>query len=172
MNSETVEIAVAVRLLAAEAKEKSLRIASAESCTGGGIGRLLSSIAESSRWYIGGVIAYSDDVKQNLLNVCGDDLQKFGAVSEPVVKQMVTGVLAITDADIGVAVSGIAGPGGGSADKPVGTVWLAWGITKQPVNAKVYNFAGNREAVRRQTEDKAIIGLLELIRHYTGNGYR
>ncbi len=164
MNPKTAEILAAIRSLADEAEGKSLRIASAESCTGGGIGRLLSSVAGSSRWYVGGVISYSNRIKHELLGVSERSLQEFGAVSEPVVKQMVTGVLTATGADLGVAVSGIAGPDGGSSDKPVGTVWLAWAIAGKPVAAEVFRFGGDREAVRSQAEYQAIVGLLELAR--------
>lgn len=166
------DILTAIHALASEAGEKSLCVASAESCTGGGIGRLLSSVAGSSRWYAGGVISYSDHVKHKLLNVSTYDLQKFGAVSEAVVKQMAAGVLTATDADIGVAVSGIAGPNGGSINTPVGTVWLAWAMTCGTVTAEVFHFAGDREAVRSQAEYRAISGLLNLARAYTANPCR
>ena len=106
-------------------KERGLRIGSAESCTGGYLAHLLTSVAGSSEYFEGSVIAYSYPMKENLLNVSSETLAKYGAVSEECVKEMVTGAVKRMKVDLAVAVSGVAGPGGGTPEKPVGTVWVA-----------------------------------------------
>jgi nicotinamide-nucleotide amidase len=139
-------------------------LATAESCTGGWIGKVATDIAGSSAWYRGGAVVYSNALKQRLLEVDAALLAKHGAVSEPVVRAMAAGALSIMDAEVSVAVSGIAGPGGGSKDKPVGTVWLAWGLkgaVPQTV-AECRIFPGDREQVRRQTVAFALERILQL----------
>lgn len=106
-------------------KEKGLMLATAESCTGGNIAHLVTSIAGSSAYFKGSVVAYSNEIKERVLGVSPHVIAKFGAVSQPVVEQMAAGVLKLTGADIAVAVSGVAGPSGGTDEKPVGTVWIA-----------------------------------------------
>ena len=106
------------------------RVATAESCTGGGIAAAITAIPGSSNWFEYGLVTYANAAKQHLLGVDSETLSNEGAVSENVVRQMAAGTLSLTGADIAVAVSGIAGPGGGSAEKPVGTVWFAWAIAK------------------------------------------
>ena len=98
-----------------------------------------------------GLVTYSNAAKQAILGVQADTLEQCGAVSEPVVRQMVTGAIRATGVDIAVAVSGVAGPGGGSADKPVGTVWFAWGSRADNTEARVAHFDGDRDQVRRQS---------------------
>jgi nicotinamide-nucleotide amidase len=139
-------------------------LATAESCTGGWIGKVATDVAGSSAWYRGGVVVYSNALKQRLLKVDAAMLATQGAVSEAVVRAMAEGALAALDADIAVSVSGIAGPDGGSADKPVGTVWFAWSMKgKSPQTiAERHVFGGDREQVRRQTVALALERMLQL----------
>lgn len=134
-------------------------VTTAESCTGGGIAEALTRIPGSSAWFGQGWITYSNDAKRRELGVDHAVLRRQGAVSEEVVLQMAAGARDRADSTWAVAVSGIAGPDGGSADKPVGTVWLAW-AGPEGVVAERCLFAGDREAVRRQTVEKALSGLL------------
>ena len=125
-------------------RKKNLTLSIAESCTGGFIAHKITSIAGASDYFLGGIIAYSNPVKENLLGVSRETLNFYGAVSEPVVNEMVAGIIRLTSSDIGIAVSGIAGPGGGSAEKPVGTIWIAVG-DKFRMISKNYLFGKNRE---------------------------
>jgi len=124
--------------------KKKKRMATAESCTGGYIAHLITSIPGSSNVYIGSAITYSNDMKKKMLGVSPETLQKNGAVSEQVVVEMVTGLLKLTGADYGVAVSGIMGPGGGTPDKPVGTVWIAAGSAHN-IDTSVFHFRLERQ---------------------------
>ncbi len=135
-------------------------LVSAESCTGGGIMHLLTAISGSSGWCEGGFITYSNRAKTSFIGVPEQTLQQYGAVSEDTVKAMAAGALDMSDASVSVAVSGIAGPDGGSAEKPVGTVWIAWRQKGKPAQAEHFVFAGDREAVRRQTIVKALEGVI------------
>lgn len=155
--------------LAAELNKRQLKLACAESCTGGWIAKSLTDLTGSSRWFDCGVVTYSNQAKMNLLGVSAQTLDVHGAVSQPVVKEMVLGLLDRCDADYGIAVSGIAGPGGGSADKPVGTVWLAWGRPGVLIEAMRFRFDGDREEVRRQAVITAIQGVLRLLKQNDGN---
>lgn len=119
-------------------------IATAESCTGGNIGHLITSVAGSSEYYVGGVVAYSNDIKEKVLGVNKDDIIKYGAVSRQVVEQMAQGVRKNMDANYAIATSGIAGPAGGSKEKPVGTTWIAV-ASKDKVVSKKYTFGTLRE---------------------------
>jgi nicotinamide-nucleotide amidase len=143
-------------------KSKKLMMTAAESCTGGWIAKLITDIPGSSEWFERGFVTYSNQSKMDLLGVSADTLQLFGAVSEQVVLQMAKGALADSRADIAVAVSGIAGPGGGSTEKPVGTVWIAW-ATSGKTTARRYWLPGDRNQVRAQTVDRALRGVEELI---------
>ncbi|AOY88283.1 damage-inducible protein CinA [Marinobacter salinus] len=134
-------------------------IITAESCTGGWVAKVLTDRAGSSAYVLGGLVTYSNDAKQALLGVTGKSLDEHGAVSEPVVREMVAGALAATGADIAVAVSGVAGPGGGSEEKPVGTVWFAWGSSPASTVAVVKHFEGDRDQVRRQAVLFALQGV-------------
>lgn len=138
------------------------RLATAESCTGGGIGAAITAVPGSSAWFDGGLITYSNRAKQALLGVEAATLVAVGAVSEAVVAQMAAGALQHCDADLAVAVSGIAGPDGGSADKPVGTVWIAWAQRDATVITRRFVFAGDRHSVRQQTVAQALQGLLDM----------
>ena len=141
------------------------RIATAESCTGGWIGKALTDIAGSSQWFETGYICYGNAAKTTLLGVLPAELAAHGAVSEPVVKAMALGALERSAADVAVAVSGIAGPDGGSPGKPVGTVWFAWAWRHGKslhVQARLKLFKGDRDAVRRKAVAGALTGVLEL----------
>ncbi len=133
----------------------------AESCTGGGIAAAITAVAGSSAWFNAGLVTYSNAAKTKLLGVDADVLNTQGAVSEAVVRAMATGALRVADADLAVAVSGIAGPDGGTAAKPVGTVWLAW-AGPAGVTAACHCFPGDRAAVRAHTVHAALVGLLAL----------
>ena len=138
-------------------------LVTAESCTGGWIAKAVTDIAGSSDWFDCGMAAYSYEAKQALLGVRPQTLEDHGAVSRETVIEMVSGALANSGASVAVAVTGIAGPGGGSADKPVGTVWIGWKRRGGYARAEVFHFAGDRDAVRRQTVGAALRGLETLI---------
>lgn len=137
-----------------------LWLATAESCTGGLIAASITDVAGSSAWFRGAVVAYANEVKEQVLDVPEAYIAAQGAVSEPVVKAMVQGVCAHLLADCSVAVSGVAGPGGGTPEKPVGTVWIGWKVLDH-VWAKCFHFAGDRTAVREATVCAAIDGLVQ-----------
>lgn len=138
-------------------------LVTAESCTGGWIAKCLTDIAGSSDWFDSGMVVYSYEAKQALLGVRPQTLEQHGAVSRETVIEMVSGALVNSGASVAVAVTGIAGPGGGSADKPVGTVWVAWKRRGGYARAQAFQFDGDREAVRRQTVDRALAGVAELL---------
>jgi len=139
-------------------------LVTAESCTGGWIAKACTDVAGSSRWFQGGVVAYSNPLKAALLDVPEGLLAQHGAVSEPVVRAMAAGALARTGSTVAVAVSGVAGPDGGTVDKPVGTVWLAWAWREQDGSLRTETrrdrFPGGRDEVRRQTVRRALERLL------------
>ena len=138
-------------------------LATAESCTGGLLASTLTDVPGSSEWFKGSVVAYANDVKSGLLGVPPEVIEEHGAVSEPVVLAMARGVLEATGANVSVAISGIAGPGGGTPDKPVGTVWMAW-AWPSGTRARRYDFSGGRAAVKEQSVMTAINGLLSVTR--------
>jgi nicotinamide-nucleotide amidase len=137
-------------------------LVTAESCTGGWIGREVTAVPGCSHWYERGFITYTNLSKQEMLGVRPETLERWGAVSEQTVREMAEGALRHSHADVAVAVSGIAGPGGGTPDKPVGTVWLAWAGDWFDTRAHGEVFAGDREAVRRQAVMAALQQLLDL----------
>lgn len=132
----------------------------AESCTGGLIAAACTELAGSSLWFDRGVVTYSNEAKVDLLGVPAELIAQHGAVSEPVAMAMAQGALAKSKAQIAVAVTGVAGPGGGSPDKPVGTVWLAWACHDGLVQAERHVFGGDRAAVRSATVRCALQGVL------------
>lgn len=136
--------------LVRQLRESGLTIATAESCTGGWVAQAITSVSGSSDVFPGGIVSYSNQAKVELLGVQQATLDKHGAVSEAVVREMATGAQSRFHSDYSVAVSGIAGPGGGTADKPVGTVWIAW-LDPDGMATKCCHFDGNREAVRIAT---------------------
>lgn len=133
----------------------------AESCTGGLIAGACTELAGSSLWFDRGVVTYSNEAKVDLLGVPAELIAQHGAVSEPVAIAMAQGALAKAKAQIAVAVTGVAGPGGGSPDKPVGTVWLAWACHNGLVQAECHVFGGDRAAVRSATVRCALQGVLD-----------
>jgi nicotinamide-nucleotide amidase len=134
----------------------------AESCTGGGVAEAITSVPGSSTWFERGFVTYGNVAKIEMLDVRAETLQEFGAVSEQAVREMAQGALAHSHAQLGIAISGIAGPDGGTPDKPVGTVCFAWANTTGELHSTTCHFLGNRAAVRRQAVEHAIRGALQL----------
>ncbi|MDQ2703165.1 MAG: CinA family protein [Pseudomonadota bacterium] len=147
----------------ARLREARLSLVTAESCTGGWIAKVVTDIAGSSDWFDCGLATYSYEAKQALLGVRPETLETYGAVSRETVLEMVSGALVHSGGGVAVAVTGIAGPGGGTADKPVGTVWIAWKRRGGYPAAGMFKFDGDREAVRRQTVAAALEGIERLI---------
>jgi nicotinamide-nucleotide amidase len=137
-------------------------MATAESCTGGWIAKCCTDLAGSSDWFDRGFVTYSDKAKHELLGVELSTLNEQGAVSEAVAIQMAEGARHRAGVNAALAVTGIAGPGGGTADKPVGMVWFAWSLEGRQASSEVMQFQGDRDAVRRQTVVHALSGLQEL----------
>jgi nicotinamide-nucleotide amidase len=154
-------LAALVKALARELGERGWKLATAESCTGGWIAKCCTDQAGSSAWFESGIVSYSNRAKRHLLGVEASVLEAAGAVSRSVALQMVEGARRRADVDAALAVTGIAGPDGGSPDKPVGTVWFAWSVGSSPAEADQALFSGDREAVRRQTVAHALQGLLD-----------
>ncbi|MHB0925764.1 MAG: nicotinamide-nucleotide amidase [Gallionellaceae bacterium] len=144
-------------------KSHGLMLATAESCTGGGVAQAITDVAGSSAWFERGFITYSNLAKQQMLGVSEATLSQHGAVSEAVVREMVAGALANSAAQVALAVSGIAGPDGGTPDKPVGTVWFAWGIKHGATHAQRHQINGNRAGVRAQAAHIALQGVIDLL---------
>ncbi len=151
------------RLVADELQRQKLMLVTAESCTGGWIAKTLTDLPGSSAWFECGVTAYSYEAKEALLGVSPVTLEQCGAVSEDVVREMVAGALARLGGDVAVAVTGIAGPGGGTPDKPVGTVWIGWKRRGGYARAELFHFAGEREAVRRHSVVAALDGVRRML---------
>ncbi len=137
------------------------RLATAESCTGGWVAQCLTAIAGSSEWFDRGFVTYSNDSKQDMLGVSPETLDTHGAVSEATARAMGEGALRLSHADWVVAITGIAGPSGGSADKPVGTVCFAWAGPDGRLETTTCCFAGGRAEVRAQSVAYALTGMLE-----------
>ena len=146
--------------LAAALRQRGWRMASAESCTGGLIAAACTTVAGSSDWFERGFVTYSNEAKAGMLGVPPALIAAHGAVSEPVALAMARGALAHAPVQLAVAVTGIAGPGGAVAGKPVGTVWLAWG-TAQTLQAERLQLQGDREAVRGTSVHAALRRLLQ-----------
>ncbi|HET6719545.1 MAG TPA: CinA family protein [Rhodocyclaceae bacterium] len=140
-------------------------VATAESCTGGGVATALTAIAGSSRWFERGFVTYSNEAKQEMLGVSAATLERDGAVSAATVTEMAAGALRHSRADWALAISGIAGPDGGTPAKPVGTVWLAWAGPQGIRHCEQHLYPGDRRAVREQAGQRAIEGLLELLQN-------
>lgn len=138
------------------------RLTLAESCTGGWVAKVITDVAGSSQWFERGFVTYTDLSKQELLQVPATTLEVDGAVSAATVAAMARGALSHSAAQLSCAVSGIAGPGGGSAAKPVGLVWFAWALRDGAVRTEQRLFSGDREAVRRQAVAQALEGLLDV----------
>lgn len=144
---------------------RGLRLATAESCTGGWVAQALTEIPGSSQWFDAGYVTYSNDAKQRMLGVPAETLRDFGAVSEETVEAMALGALREGEANLSVAISGIAGPDGGTALKPVGTVWFAWAKKGQVLNTALCQFDGDRQSIREQAVRRALLGLIQCAEH-------
>jgi nicotinamide-nucleotide amidase len=153
------ELLILAGAVADEVQRCRLMLVTAESCSGGWIAKTLTDLPGSSAWFDAGVVTYSYEAKEALLGVNPRTLEHTGAVSEETVLEMVSGALARFGAGVAVAVTGIAGPSGGTPEKPVGTVWIGWKRRGGYGHARLFHFSGDREAVRRQTVAAALIGL-------------
>jgi nicotinamide-nucleotide amidase len=141
------------------------RLVTAESCTGGGIAEWITRIPGSSEWFERGYVTYSNEAKMELLDVRSDTLVLHGAVSEEIAREMAIGAMRHSHADIAVAVTGIAGPDGGTPDKPVGTVCMAWADDSGHVVSVRVLLPGDRHAVRRQAAALALTGVIDIVRN-------
>jgi len=142
---------------------KKLMLSFAESCTGGLASATITNIPGSSAWFDGGVVTYSNQAKQDLLGVSGESLRQYGAVSEQVASEMASGLLKQGRADIVVSVTGIAGPDGGTSEKPVGTVCFAWASKNSPVKTQRSLFTGSRQEIRQQSVRTMLLGIKDLL---------
>jgi len=146
--------------LAAVLASSGRTVAVAESCTGGGVAAACTAVAGSSAWFEGGVVSYSNAVKKQLLGVSESFLNEHGAVSAAVVEAMATGICERLAVGCAIATSGIAGPTGGSAQKPVGTVWIATAVDGQ-VESLCHHFEGDRQAIQQAAVEKSLLSLLQ-----------
>lgn len=151
------------RALGKRCKRKRVVVVTAESCTGGGVATAITRISGSAKWFDRGFVTYSNEAKRQMLGVSQRSLRRHGAVSEQVAREMAAGALRRSPADLTVAVTGIAGPTGGSRSKPVGLVWFAWGARGQLIQSRSFRFEGNRVAVRLQSVYVALQGLSDLL---------
>ena len=156
MRLDALAAAVGARL-----KEKGLTLASAESCTGGWVAQAVTSVSGSSEWFDRGFVTYSNEAKREMLGVRAETLERHGAVSEETAREMAAGALAASRAQIAVAITGVAGPTGGTPQKPVGMVCFAWAVRGRPVDTTTIRFDGDREAVRRQSVVVGLQGVLD-----------
>ena len=163
MQTDEQALQETAKKLGARLLMKGMRLATAESCTGGWIAKVLTDIAGSSDWFDCAIVSYSNEAKKHFLKVPAGVLLDHGAVSENTVMAMQQGIFMETRADAGISVSGVAGPGGGSEDKPVGTAWIAAGLRGQMVHTQKFLFEGDRNAVRMQAVAAALGALLELV---------
>jgi nicotinamide-nucleotide amidase len=161
MSSDT--LTTLATLVGAKLRARGLMLATAESCTGGWVAQALTAIAGSSEWFERGFVTYSDAAKQDMLGVSARTLAARGAVSEPTAREMAAGALAHSRAQMAVAITGIAGPTGGSAEKPVGMVCFGWAARDGVLKAQTRQFDGDRESVRRQSVIAALQGVLALL---------
>ena len=145
-------------------KERELSLTCAESCTGGWVGQTITSVPGSSEWFGSSFVTYSYEAKIKNLGVSSNDIDKFGAVSEEVAKQMVSGAIDRAEADVGVAISGIAGPAGGTETKPVGTVCFAWKMFPHLLVSSTECFTGERNQIRYFSVERALLGTIDLIK--------
>ncbi|MGO3698302.1 MULTISPECIES: CinA family protein [Halomonas] len=156
---KNLDLSLLAQRLGKLCQQLDIEVTTAESCTGGGIASAITSAAGSSAYFTTGYVTYANAAKTRLIGVSDVTLHTHGAVSEAVVNAMVAGACRDSGAQLGVAVSGVAGPGGGSDEKPVGTVWLAWGDVNHQ-DAKCFHFPGDRQAVREQAVREALAGLV------------
>lgn len=166
MDKELEDLSVRV---GAALLERKLMFACAESCTGGWVAEVVTATGGSSQWFERGYVTYSNAAKQELLGVKADTLRQDGAVSEAVVREMAAGALRRSHAQAALAISGVAGPSGGSPGKPVGTVCFAWVLHGGAPTAETKHFSGDREAVRKQSVVHALQGLLRRLSEASAN---
>ncbi len=147
-------------------KQHGMTLVTAESCTGGGVAQAITMISGSSEWFDRGFVTYSNTSKEEVLGVSPDTLEQYGAVSEQTVREMADGALQYSRAQVAVSVSGVAGPTGGTPEKPVGMVWFAWG-TNNSMQAVCHQLSGDRDAVRTKSVQIALQGVLNLLNSIT-----
>ncbi len=160
---EQTELEEIILALGAELCQRKALLATAESCTGGLIAHEATNVSGSSRWFAGGVVAYANHVKQHVLGVPETVLAIHGAVSRETVRAMAQGAQRLLGAQAALAVSGIAGPDGGTPEKPVGTVWAAWTLD-DTTHSALWRFFGTRLEIKRQTSRAALEGMLDMVR--------
>jgi nicotinamide-nucleotide amidase len=158
MTLDTLSAAVGARL-----KAHGLLLATAESCTGGWVAQAVTSVSGSSEWFDRGFVTYSNEAKREMLGVHRETLDRHGAVSEETAREMAAGAIAASRARVALAITGVAGPTGGTPQKPVGMVCFAWALPDGRVDAVTSRLDGDREAIRRQSVIFALEGLLERI---------
>ena len=158
------DITEIARELGRACKRRKVEVVTAESCTGGGVAAAITRISGSAKWFERGFVTYGNGAKKELLGVSQRTLKEHGAVSEAVAREMALGALERSRADVGVSVTGIAGPTGAAPGKPVGTVWLCWAARGGPVQSRRFRFEGGRVEVRMQTVAMALRGLVDLLR--------
>ena len=144
-------------------KKRGWKIATVESCTGGMISELITQMAGSSEWFERGFVTYSNEAKQELVGVSSESLRDHGAVSSVVAREMAIGGVQSSRADLAVSVTGVAGPDGGTEEKPVGTVWIAWADRNGTVIDQGYLFSGDRQQVRLASAQSAFAGAIEFL---------
>ena len=171
--STTARLYSLANRLGAELLEQRLVLVTAESCTAGGVAYAVTQVPGASAWFDRGMIVYSNESKQRMLGVPASYLRDYGAVSEPVARAMALGALQHSSAQVAVAVTGVAGPDGGTPDKPVGTVCFAWALRREPsaapwVRTATHHFDGDRAAVRTQSIVEALEGLCRVARQPEG----
>jgi len=154
---------VLIERLAGELTGRNARIALAESCTGGWIAKTFTDLPGSSAWFEYGFVSYGNNAKESMLNVGADLLERHGAVSQQVAEAMVAGALQASGAELALAVTGIAGPEGGTISKPVGTVWFTFGAAGVDPHSVCHHFEGDRDTVRRLTVSTALTGVLDYL---------
>jgi nicotinamide-nucleotide amidase len=150
-------------LVGARLKEKGLLLATAESCTGGWVAQIVTSVSGSSEWFDRGFVTCSNEAKREMIGVHAATLERHGAVSEETAREMAAGALAASRAQIAVAITGVAGPTGGTPQKPVGMVCFAWAVRSGTVDSATQHFAGDREAVRRASVIFALEGVVDRV---------
>ena len=161
MTSDT--LTTLATLVGAKLKAQGITLTTAESCTGGWVAQAVTAIAGSSEWFERGFVTYSNAAKMEMLRVKADTLRTHGVVSEQTAREMAAGALAHSRAQVALAITGIAGPSGGSPEKPLGMVCFAWAVKEGVLSAETLHFKGNRESVRRQSVIAALQGVLELL---------
>jgi len=158
-----MDLDILAQQVGAQLHKQALTLVTAESCTGGWVAKVVTDIAGSSTWFERGFITYTNVAKQELLGVRAETLAAHGAVSEVTVAEMAEGALARSHAQVSLAVSGIAGPGGATLYKPVGLVCFAWSRADQSTVTAVEHFTGDRDAIRRQAVARALRGVLDVL---------